>query len=1195
MYLDQFDLNCPPFEETANTAFFHLTDAHRKAMEAALACIRRTHGLLVIVGPPGCGKSMLARQLLQSLYCHERATSFSAPPEGIDDIARHLCRSFGVEVRATDTVADRAQQLATQAVSTDQPDARLVVVIDQAENLSNRNLADIDQICRAAKSAAAPLALVLIGDVKLLEAFNTPALQPLAEALRDTIHLGPLSDAEAADYIEHRVKAAGRRRGRLFSPSALRRIVALAGGQPRRINQICREALDFAARKRALQVTDQIVEACTNPDDIMTIQPIESDQTQPAAAMADRLEAMLERAADQLASMDQAAEKIEQRVDAVMDRAAGRLAELKDASISAQRGAHLPSPVVSEALAGVVQRAEEVHRQLSEDCDRLIEVGEASHERLALLVTSLDAAQSVHEKLEQLSTSVGELVQDAQHATGSQGERLRAMLDEVRTCQAKLTDEIASVRRSHEVAIAQAQAGFSQEITTTHDAARRLKSELTQLVESATRQAQTAREQSMQAEQRIESHRRKLKRMARFEGRCAEHAEQSMHAAESARTELENCLKSAQRVAAQAEMAAQTERRINETATQVAKLAASSASAQKDAQHTFDTAREMLAQIASAEERLRTARDQAGQLDAKLAAAMEQIHRRITVAHQDMEQAGQQHARQIAEQVRDATQALTEHASRVQSQSIAAIEDRIDTATRNADELTVRIDQQVQAATSAITADAARCASNSKEMIDQRLAAAAAQTETLVGRLMERAEASAQTIAEQTSSGESAIKSAFDQHVSEIAARAVETLRRIDEHAQIVTQTISADANRFELAIKATVDDRVNQAAAVADEAVQRIHEQVAQAAQIADSTLAAAGARMEEASRAADQIRPLIEAADKAISQCELATFSLQKETSDARRGAEQINHLIRDVCSLNTTTDDRIRSLNAGLESAQRIQLALSGIIQQATGHESRLDKHLTAAGKVIESLGAQAANVKESCVAFDERAAVARTLHQQLDETTQASQSLDVEMQQRQTQLDTSLHAAAELLERLESEQQTIQANSTVVESMAAATNQLESRVRELQEALADPIKLIDDARAQADELNGISLVVKRVFRGISQASLEANERVKSLRILLAKADQWSASAKQSLTQWVAEANRAQQRLITAVEQAPPPSKTHPLTSLPSLSDRKLERTPSPSLPPAKSPEKSSRLSPSDIQQMLSEARNRAAATV
>jgi ABC-type transporter Mla subunit MlaD len=165
--------------------------------------------------------------------------------------------------------------------------------------------------------------------------------------------------------------------------------------------------------------------------------------------------------------------------------------------------------------------------------------------------------------------------------------------------------------------------------------------------------------------------------------------------------------------------------------------------------------------------------------------------------------------------------------------------------------------------------------------------------------------------------------------------------------------------------------------------------------------------------------------------------------------------------------------------------------------------------------------------------------------------------------------------------------------MVDQMADATNQLEGRVRQLQEALAEPMKLIDDARAQADELNGISLIVKRVFQGISKASLEANQRVRTLGALLSRADQWSASAKQSLAQWIAEANRAQQRLSTTLETVPPPSKTHPLTSLPSLGDKKLERSIAP-LPKSESPARPSRMNASDIQQMLDEARTRAAAT-
>jgi hypothetical protein len=79
-----------------------------------------------------------------------------------------------------------------------------------------------------------------------------------------------------------------------------------------------------------------------------------------------------------------------------------------------------------------------------------------------------------------------------------------------------------------------------------------------------------------------------------------------------------------------------------------------------------------------------------------------------------------------------------------------------------------------------------------------------------------------------------------------------------------------------------------------------------------------------------------------------------------------------------------------------------------------------------------------------------------------------------------------------------------------------------------------------------LNNICLAVKRVFRGVSQASLDANERIKVLGKFLAASERSSESIKQ----WVEEAGHAQARLAATLRQVPSLDATHPLVALPEL---------------------------------------------
>src|SRR5882762_6334044 len=71
-------------------------------------------------------------------------------------------------------------------------------------------------------------------------------------------HLEPLSVAEIACYIEHRLKVAGYSGGPLFGPDALALIAEQSQGIPREINNICFNALLLGAARRHQTISGEI-------------------------------------------------------------------------------------------------------------------------------------------------------------------------------------------------------------------------------------------------------------------------------------------------------------------------------------------------------------------------------------------------------------------------------------------------------------------------------------------------------------------------------------------------------------------------------------------------------------------------------------------------------------------------------------------------------------------------------------------------------------------------------------------------------------------------------------------------------------------------------------------------------------------------------------------------------------------------
>lgn len=107
--------------------------------------------------------------------------------------------------------------------------------------------------------------------------------------------------------------------------------------------------------------------------------------------------------------------------------------------------------------------------------------------------------------------------------------------------------------------------------------------------------------------------------------------------------------------------------------------------------------------------------------------------------------------------------------------------------------------------------------------------------------------------------------------------------------------------------------------------------------------------------------------------------------------------------------------------------------------------------------------------------------------------------------------------------------------------------------------EPRQILSSARAQTAELERVLAAVRKIFGGLSQASLKAKEQADALDITgrttaeqLANLAGSAGQATQTLSQWVAEAVRVQSRLETLLQAAPSIAETHSADRLRELAD-------------------------------------------
>jgi general secretion pathway protein A len=118
-----------------------------------------------------------------------------------------------------------------------------VLIIDEAQNMPVETLENLRMLSNLETSKAKLLQIVLVGQPELDEKLGRNELRQLRQRIAVKTTIRPLTREECADYVRHRIGKASLNGSGLFTPSAVRRIIAASGGVPRLMNVLCDNAL----------------------------------------------------------------------------------------------------------------------------------------------------------------------------------------------------------------------------------------------------------------------------------------------------------------------------------------------------------------------------------------------------------------------------------------------------------------------------------------------------------------------------------------------------------------------------------------------------------------------------------------------------------------------------------------------------------------------------------------------------------------------------------------------------------------------------------------------------------------------------------------------------------------------------------------------------------------------------------------
>ncbi|HWW29853.1 MAG TPA: AAA family ATPase [Steroidobacteraceae bacterium] len=254
MYLELFKLHELPFRLSPDPQFLYLSKQHARAKAYMESTIWFTDGFVVITGEIGAGKTTLIETFLRELQTDVIIAQINQTQLAPTAFLQTILVQFGFapfDMKKPEVLATLNQFLVEQSGN----GRKVLLIIDEAQNLSNRVLEEVRLLSGVETTKEKVLRIILVGQPELNDKLNSPELLSLTQRVRLRFHLTALTKAETNAYIDHRLEVAGSHGRRIFAEDTYATIYKYTAGVPRLINTLCDTCLMAAYGKDKDSVT----------------------------------------------------------------------------------------------------------------------------------------------------------------------------------------------------------------------------------------------------------------------------------------------------------------------------------------------------------------------------------------------------------------------------------------------------------------------------------------------------------------------------------------------------------------------------------------------------------------------------------------------------------------------------------------------------------------------------------------------------------------------------------------------------------------------------------------------------------------------------------------------------------------------------------------------------------------------------
>ena len=257
MYEEFYSLREKPFQIVPNPEYLYLSSKHN-ALTYLEYGLSESVGFVLLTGEIGSGKTTLIRYLLNQIESDiETGVLFNTNVTS-EQLLSLILQEFELEPQEGKK-AKNLEALNTFLVEKYAEGKRVLLIIDEAQNLTNDALEEVRMLSNVQSDDQMLLQIMLVGQPELRARLNNPVLAQIGQRIAAKYHLEALTKKETKKYIVFRLKKAGSTSA-IFTAKAMDMIYRASAGIPRTINLLCDSAMVYGFADELLSIDTPVIE-----------------------------------------------------------------------------------------------------------------------------------------------------------------------------------------------------------------------------------------------------------------------------------------------------------------------------------------------------------------------------------------------------------------------------------------------------------------------------------------------------------------------------------------------------------------------------------------------------------------------------------------------------------------------------------------------------------------------------------------------------------------------------------------------------------------------------------------------------------------------------------------------------------------------------------------------------------------------